>query len=310
MVFPFLEKYRRLVVTLPKAILVVLTIGLLMPLTASAVEFISESTATGFKFPESVAYDPNAKVLYVSEFGSELKPTQKDGAGRISKVSLTGEVLESQFLPAPGKKLNKPKGIWVAGNHLWVTDIDGVWIFDLKTKAGQKIDLPGAQFANDPTIVGNTLFVSDNRSDQLFSVTPADFMRLRTDPVVKVEQNGNSVNPNGVAPGSNGSLLMVGFKSGTEPRAIYSMAPGGTPTSISENIGRLDGVYQISDGELLVTDWDSGSLLSWSASGGKKTLASGFKGPADFAVFPSAGGMTVVVPDLVKSELRFVKLSH
>ena len=70
--------------------------------------------------PESVAYDPEAKVLYVSEFGSQLKPTLKDGKGKISKVSLSGKVLEETFLPAAGGTLNKPKGIWVNGNRLWV----------------------------------------------------------------------------------------------------------------------------------------------------------------------------------------------
>jgi len=82
---------------------------------------VSEQTVKGFAFPESVAYDPQAKVLYVSEFGSELKPAEKDGKGRISRVSLTGEVLDKQFLPAAGDVLNKPKGSWVVGNRLWVT---------------------------------------------------------------------------------------------------------------------------------------------------------------------------------------------
>ena len=35
-------------------------------------------------------------------------------------------------------------------------------------------------------------------------------------------------------------------------------------------------------------------------------LATGFKGPADFCVFPEPGGLTIVVPDLVQSQLRFV----
>ena len=53
---------------------------------------VSEQTATGFAFPESVAYDPGAKVLYVSQFGgSELKVAEKDGNGRIAKVSLDGK---------------------------------------------------------------------------------------------------------------------------------------------------------------------------------------------------------------------------
>jgi hypothetical protein len=76
--------------------------------SAKGLRVVSEQTATGFAFPESVAYDPKAKVLYVSQFGSELKPAEKDGKGRISKVSLSGKVLEERFLPAAGETLNKP----------------------------------------------------------------------------------------------------------------------------------------------------------------------------------------------------------
>jgi hypothetical protein len=98
----------------------------------------SEQTVGGVAFPESVAYDPNAKALYVSEFVSKLDPVLKDGQGRIGKVSLDGKILEQKFLPAAGgEPLNKPKGIWVRGDRLWVTDIDVVWVFDLKTKRGR-----------------------------------------------------------------------------------------------------------------------------------------------------------------------------
>ena len=63
------------------------------------------------------------------------------------------------------------------------------------------------------------------------------------------------------------------------------------------------------DGTLLVTDWNSGTLFRWSEKTGMQTLASGFKGPADFCVVPESGGLLVVVPDLVKGELRLVRLA-
>jgi len=271
----------------------------------------SETTASGFAFPESVAYDRKAKVLYVSEFGSELKPTQKDGKGRISKVGLDGKVIEAQFLPAAGgEPLNKPKGIWVHGNRLWVTDIDAVWVFDLKTKKGRKVELPGIQFANDPAVKGGTLYVSDNRGDALYSVHPADFLNAKKAPVVKVVFRDKGVNPNGLYPAKNGTLLMVGFKSDKEPRGIYAISGKGKIKTLAKDLGRLDGVYELADGSLLVTDWNAGVLAHWSAKGGMQTLASGFKGPADLCVVPGSKGMLVVVPDLVKSELRFVQLAH
>lgn len=278
--------------------------------SAEGMKVVSDKTATGFKFPESVAYDPAAQALYVSEFGSALKPTEKDGQGRISKVSLDGKVLEERFLPPAGLTLNKPKGIWVAGNRLWVTDIDTLWVFDTMTKEGRSIMLPGAQFANDPTIVGDAVFVSDNQGDQLYRVTPADFLASGVSPQVTVVGGGKSINPNGLYPAVDGSLLMVGFKSDTEARGIYAMPPGEDSKPLAEGLGRLDGVYQAKSGDLLVTDWDSGSLNLWNEKAGLQKLAADFKGPADFAVVPGDAGPLVVVPDLVKSELRFIQLAE
>ena len=269
---------------------------------------VSEQTVKGFAFPENVTYDPQARVLYVSEFGSELKPAEKDGKGRISRVSLTGEVLDKQFLPAAGDVLNKPKGSWLVGNRLWVTDIDVVWVFDLKTRRGKKLALPGIQFANDLAVMGNALYVSDNRADQPYRVEPADFLEMSGEPKVTRVFQGKSINPNGVYPAKDGSLLMVGFMSAEQQRGIYSMSTDGKIKTLAAAVGRLDGLYEMDDGTLLITEWNSGALLRWSVKG-TETLAKGFKGPADFCVIPEANGFLVVVPDLVQGELRLVRLA-
>ncbi len=277
---------------------------------ASGLRVVSDRTVTGFPFPESVGCDPQGKVLYVSQFVSALKPTEKDGQGRISRVSLTGEVLEERFLPAAGDVLHKPKGIWVEGGRLWVTDIDVVWVFDVATRKGRKVALPGIQFANDPAVMKGVLYVSDNRGDALYRVEPADFLEAAAEPRVTRVFENRSVNPNGVYPGRDGSLLMVGFKSANEPRGVHALTPGGEVKALSKELGQLDGIYEMPDGTLLITDWKSGSLLAWRTSGDTQTLARDFKGPADFCAVPLAGGgLLVAVPDLVKSELRLIQLA-
>jgi len=275
---------------------------------AQGMKAVSERTVSGFPFPESVGCDVKNMVLYVSQFVSELKPTEKDDKCRISKVGLDGKVLEERFLPAQGGVLNKPKGIWISGNRLWTTDIDVAWVFDLKTKKGRKVDLPGIQFANDPVVKGKTLYVSDNRGDAVYTVEPADFLNAKSEPKVAKIAAGQSVNPNGLYPARDGSILMVGFAGPDQPRGIYALGGGGKVKTLAKDLGRLDGVYQAKGGTLLITEWNSGSLLAWSAKGGKQTLASGFKGPADFCVMPEKKGLLVVVPDLVKSELRLVRV--
>jgi hypothetical protein len=184
-----------------------------------------------------------------------------------------------------------------------------VWIFDLKSKKGRKLALPGVGFANDPAVAGKTLYISDNRNDKLVKVEPADFLNAKKEPAVTEIFSGASVNPNGLYPARDGRLYMVGFLAADKPRPIYGLGANGQIKQLSEPIGRLDGVYEMKDGSLLVTDWNTGSLSHWSEKSGVKQLASGFKGPADFCVVPASdGSMTVVVPDLPQSQLRFIHL--
>jgi len=270
----------------------------------------SSQTVGGFVFPESAAYDPKGKALYVGNFGGQkLAPAEKDGLGYISKVGLDGKVIEQKWVPAQGgEALHKPKGIWIRGERLWVTDIDVVWIFDLKTKKGRKLALPGVGFANDPAVMGNALYISDNRNDKLVKVEPADFLNAK-DPKVTEVFAGLGLNPNGVYPTKVGMLLFGGFLAPDKPKGLYALGVSGQVRTISGPIGRIDGLYEMADGSLLFTDWNTGSLSHWSEKGGVQKLADGFKGPADFTVVPGAGGsMTVVVPDLVQSQLRFIQL--
>jgi hypothetical protein len=278
------------------------------PASAQPLKVLSDKTVTGFGHIESIAYDPKRKVLYTGDFGEALKPADKDGKGFITKVSLDGKVLEKRFFPPEGQTLNKPKGIWISGDRMWFTDIDSVWIVDLKTKQGKKLDLPGIKFANDPTVMGKTLYVSDNRSDQLFSVEPADFLKAKKPPKITAVFKGKGIFPNGLYPGKRGSLVMVGMEAKDKPHGIYEMAKGQDPKQISDNIGLLDGLYVMKNGDIIATDWVSGAVFQWNKKMGKHDLATGFKGPADLCAIPNDKGLLVVVPDLVKGEMRFVQL--
>src|SRR6185436_12574530 len=184
---------------------------------------VSDRAVAGFPFPESVGCDAKNKVLYVGQFVSELKPAEKDGKGKISKVALDGKVLEDRFLPTGSDVLHKPKGIWVQGNRLWVTDIDAVWVFDLKSRKGRKLELKGMGFANDVAARGNDLYVSDNRADLLYRIEPADFLNLKGEPQVGIVFAGKGINPNGLYPAKDGSILMGGFLSAEKARGIYSV---------------------------------------------------------------------------------------
>jgi len=177
------------------------SLGLVLTVCAAGVlaappKVVSERTIHGFVNPESVGCDPAGKAIYVGNFGApKLDPGKKEPTGYISKLSLDGKLLDEKYLPAKGAEpLHKPKGIWIANGKLWVTDIDSVREFDLKTRKDRKVDLPGENvFANDPAIWGGALYVTDNRNDLLFKIEPADFLDAKAAPkVVKVLDRAGS----------------------------------------------------------------------------------------------------------------------
>jgi hypothetical protein len=264
----------------------------------------SDTAVPGFGWPESVGCDTAHHVLYVSQFGGDKpNPPAKDGLGYISKVAPDGKVIEKRYFDVT---MNKPKGIWIAGTRLWVTDIDSLWIFDTGTRKGRRLMLPGIQFANDVTVMNGAAYVSDNRSDQLFKVEPADFLDPSIEPRAGAIWSKKDVFPNGLWPAADGSLLMVGFEAPGKPKAIYSMAADGAIRALSQPIGRLDGLQRMDDGTLLVTDWDSGTVFRWSAKTGVQVLGKNFKGPADLCLM----GDKLYVPDLVKGEVRILTIER
>src|SRR5262249_20663037 len=149
-------------------------------------------------------------------------------------------------------------------------------------------------------------YVSDNRADQLYRIAPADFLDAAVQPKSTRVWDKKGVFPNGLWPGKDGKLIMVGMESAEKHHGIYTMDSGGTIEALPPPIGRLDGLEQRKDGTLLVTDWDSGSVFRYGPHGHIQELAKNFKGPADLCVM----GDTVYVPDLVKGEVRMLKLDR
>lgn len=277
---------------------------------AETLKVLSHKTVDGTGHIESVGYDAADKVFYLSNFGPALKPAGKDGKGHMTKMSLDGKILQESALPAHGEVMNKPKGNLIENGHLWVTDIDSVWEFDLKTGKSKHVALPGITFANDPAILGGALYVGDNRSDKLVKIEPVDFLDAKGDPKITLVFSGKGVNPNGLWPGQDGALLIAGFASKDKPRGIYEMTPGADPKLISKPIGMLDGLYRMKDGDLLATDWIAGSLFQWNAKTGMHKLVDGFKGPADIAVVPNDKGYLVALPDLVTGKVHLIQLGR
>lgn len=289
-----------------KTVMAVLVLAALCwALPAGAWQVAGEKKVSGLGHPESVAHDPAGGYLYVSLFGPELKPLQKDGKGSIARLDLTGKVLDARCLPPAGGVLHKPKGLFVAGGRLWTTDIDSAWIFDLATKKGRRAALPGAVFANDPVVIGDRLYVSDMAAHKVYLVEPADFLAAEPKVSVVVDQPGLA--PNGLAKARDGALLIGSASRDPQGGELFKL-DGAKAAPISKKLGSIDGLAVLDDGAILYTDWMGGGLFVLEQSGEPRKLAGGFQGPADFGLVKSGGGLVVVVPDLVTGDIRFITL--
>src|SRR5690349_10166824 len=122
------------------------------------------ATVQGFKTPESVKYDPELDVWFVSNINGV--PSDKDNNGFIARVNAeTGQVDSMMFVAGGrgGVTLNAPKGMALQGDTLWVADVDALRGFNRRTGAHvASINLPGASFANDVVAAADgSLYVTD-----------------------------------------------------------------------------------------------------------------------------------------------------
>ncbi len=123
----------------------------------------------GFDAPESIV--ANGDFIYVSNVGKG-DVLAKDTNGFISKVNkMTGIFVEKKFI----KGLHGPKGMAIVKNTIYVTDIDRVLGFDLKTgKQNLEVTFPEGKFLNDIAVRdNNTLYISDTELEKIFELNIA-----------------------------------------------------------------------------------------------------------------------------------------
>ena len=106
------------------------------PVAAGSAMATKVGETGGMSTPELVRYDPELDVFYVSNINGN--PSVHDGNGFIAVVRADSVGAPARMLVEGGKngaKLDAPKGIALAGDTLWVADIDHVRAFNRKTGA-------------------------------------------------------------------------------------------------------------------------------------------------------------------------------
>jgi len=236
----------------------------------------------GFQTPESILYEPRSDVYLVSNINGD--PTASDGNGFISRVAPDGRILELKWIDGakPGVRLNGPKGMAVAGDTLYVSDITAVRMFDLRTGAPKgAVVILGSTFMNDLAAGRDgTIYATDT------GVRP-DFSPSGTDAVYKIDPSGKlSVvvkspdlhAPNGITVLPDGTLVVVSFSPTAE---VYTLGPGGTKRKVWKlPSGNLDGVEMRTGGALLISSWGASAVFQLEGDS-IQTVVSNVPSPAD-----------------------------
>ena len=288
--------------------------------TITKIEKVWE-TPTELKTPESVIYEPNGNVLFVSNIDGP--PDRKDKQGFISKVSpLDGSIIELNWVTG----LDAPKGMTIINNNnnnkiLYVSDITDLLEIDINSgKIINRYNAPGSAFLND--------VASDNQGHIYVSDTVTNIIyRLDAKSLRNSSNNNTSLQvwlqspelngPNGLyVDNTNNKLIVVSSGAFSKPggsikvvdlqnHTISSLGKEGTAVPI----GGLDGIEADSTGRhYYVTDGAAGKLYVVDSNGtGYETLDLQKRGTADLGIILDQD--MIIIPMIQDNKLEAYRIT-
>jgi len=216
-------------------------------------------TDSVLKVPESVLYDEQNKVLYVSNIDG-TQPWGKDGKGSIGKVGLDGKVIAAEWVTG----LNAPKGMGFYKGKLYVADLTEIVVIDIEKGAiVERLPLD-ATGLNDISISNSgKLYVTDMRMRKVHEIS------LNSPASGAVIADSNQLKgPNGILAHNNELYIL-------DAGVMYKREANGSLTKLAEGMeGGTDGIEHVTDDEFLVSTW-GGVVYYVKTNGNKEVLIDG-----------------------------------
>lgn len=177
-------------------------------------------TPADLKEPESVLYDEENQVLYVSNINDPSGGT--DNNGSIGKISLDGELQEVEWVYGG---MDAPKGLGLYRGLLYVADPEKVVVINTETgKIQHSIEIVGAGMLNDITISNQgEVFVTDSKNPRIY--------RIRNNQAEVWLEDERLKQPNGIL-SHQGKMYLVDMATGVfyeinnDTKALTTIAEG------------------------------------------------------------------------------------
>ncbi len=253
-----------------------LTLGLCATFTLSASTYAGSKgtqnkvwTIEGLHQPESVVVHPTKDLLFVSNINGT--PVEKNGKGYISLIDTSGKLIEQHWVDG----LDAPKGMALAGDYLYVADMQTLHIINHKEgKLVNSISHPKSVMLNDITAdnKGN-IYISDLLGGGVYHYsTQSKHLTQWISPEVFPHPNGLFFAAESVLGGNKGQLLLATWGEGLQadfttnvPGGLYSINPNDKsirPFKNAQSFGNLDGLTQDGD-SLVISDWLTGNIFRY-----------------------------------------------
>ncbi|MDB5576262.1 MAG: hypothetical protein JWR80_1438 [Bradyrhizobium sp.] len=251
----------------------------------------------GFQASESARYDEKRDEYLVSNQG----PPGDGNDGFISRVAPDGTVVALKWIAggANDTTLINPLGMFVAGDLLYVADVQAVRIFDRRTGAPHaSFEIKDAVRLNDLVVSGDgTIYVTDSGSDlvagAIYAITATGKVTVfaARDPALE--------RPNGIALTADGNLV----HGGRGVNLVYRDRRGRVLREQTLPSGQIDGIVLAPGGDLLVASQIGRNVYRVPASGAAARVVA-----ADIAV-PAAIGLDTKRNRLLVPQIRAASLS-
>jgi len=207
-------------------------------------------TENVFLTPESVLYDPDSEILYVSSFDNRYNKNAapEEFTGFISKVKLNGEIENLKWITG----LHAPCGMGIFKNKLYTVERGNLVEIDIENgNISNRFPIPGSDFLNDLAIdQDGNIYMTDTRPSSNQDSCIYRFKDGRT----KVWLDGEQINwANGlyyydgkllVGNSGDGCLKSVDIRTKTVKKIACLGA------------GIVDGIRIDSKGNYLVSHWE------------------------------------------------------
>jgi sugar lactone lactonase YvrE len=237
-------------------------------------------TYGGFRFAESIAYDPKRDLYVAVNAGMAQDVVPNDGYVSLINPDGTVHTLKWIGVNRNGLTLNHPLGSDIVNDQLYVVDIDTVRWFDMATGQPRgSVAVPGATRFNDIEVAEDgTIYVTQTGDDN-----PASWRVYKVTPKgeASVFVSGAPLNrPNGIAFDPKGNIVVVNI--GTSDVLTFSPAGQLLTTEQSTDSGN-DGLAILADGTKYVSSVRQGTVARIRPGQKAELVASGI---------PSAASMT------------------